>query len=46
MREQLVYLVEDESGALQLITPSLPAAEQFVVRHGNENWTIESEEMC
>lgn len=42
----MIYLVSDENGALELITPSLASAEKFVFENGNPNWTIESEVMC
>lgn len=42
----LIYLVCDENNSLQFITPSLSHAEKLIGEHGNENWTIDSEEMC
>ena len=46
MNETFIYLVSDENGGLQFITPSLESAQRLIVEHGNENWKIESEVMC
>jgi hypothetical protein len=46
MNEQFIYLVIDENGGLEFITPSLAQAEKFIGEFGNENWKIESEVMC
>jgi hypothetical protein len=44
--EQLVYLVTDENGGLQWICESEQFAKNYITLHGNENWKIETEEMC
>lgn len=44
--EQLVYLVTDENNLLQWICESEDFAKNYITLHGNENWKIDSEEMC
>lgn len=46
MNEQFIYLVSNENGGLELISPSLASAEKFISDFGNANWTIDSEVMC
>lgn len=44
--EKLIYTVSSERGLLEAIFEELEYAEKFVANYGNENWKIESEEMC
>lgn len=44
--EKLIYTVTDENGFLQWICESEEFANNFIKLYGNENWKIESEEMC
>lgn len=44
--ETLIYLVTDENDALQWICESEQFAKNYIQLHGNENWKIETEEMC
>jgi hypothetical protein len=46
MNEQFIYLVSDDKGALAIISGTLEAAQKFIIENGNENWTIDVEEMC
>lgn len=44
--ENLIYTVQDENGYLQWICESEEFAKNYIAKYGNENWTIDSEEMC
>lgn len=44
--ENLIYLITDENGFLRWICGNEEIAKQYVAEVGNENWKIESEEMC
>jgi hypothetical protein len=44
--ENLIYIITDENGLMQWICANEELAKEYIAKVGNENWTIESEEMC
>lgn len=44
--ENEIYIVCNEDGHLVNIMPTREAAEKFIVNHGFDSWTIETDVMC
>lgn len=44
--KRLIYIVTDDANLLYTICDSQELAEQVIAKFGNEEWSIDAEEMC
>ena len=43
---EMIYLVIDDKGYLEMMYDNEQSAKDYIALKGNENYTIDSEEMC
>jgi hypothetical protein len=43
---QMIYLVINDKGYLEMMYDNEQSAKDYIALKGNENYTIDSEEMC